>query len=103
MAFMDKVKAQANQLAQKAQEAGKAGQAKIEDVQARRRADALLRELGSAIYAQRKSGETAESRANVDRLVAALSSHEAENGPLNVAGPDGASTSDDDSEGGFTL
>ena len=54
MALMDKMKQQAAQLAQKAQEAGKAGQAKIEDAQAKRRADALLRELGAAVYSQRK-------------------------------------------------
>ena len=77
MPLFDKVKAQATQVAQKAQEAGKAGQAKIEQAQAKRQADALLRRLGAAVYAQRTGGETTE---NVDELVAALKAHEAEHG-----------------------
>ena len=44
MGLLDKVKAQATQVAGKAQEAGRAGQAKLEEVQARRRVDTLLRQ-----------------------------------------------------------
>ncbi len=77
MPMFDKVKQQATQVAQKAQEAGKAGQAKIEEAQAKRQADALLRRLGAAVYAQRTGGETSE---NVDELIAAIKAHENEHG-----------------------
>ena len=73
MPFMDKVKSGAAQAAQKAQEAAKAGQAKIDQVQAKRELDSMFRDLGAAVYAQRKgSGDSAE----IDRLVDAISAHE---------------------------
>lgn len=83
MPLFDKVKAQAGQVAAKAQEAGKAGQAKLEQAQAKREADALLRRLGAAVYAQRSGhGEGGE---DIDELVAAIAAHEAEHGPLASA------------------
>jgi hypothetical protein len=85
MALMDKMKQQAQQLAQKAQEAGKAGQAKIEDAQAKRKADALLRELGAAVYSQRNGTATADTNAEIERIVGELKTHEEENGPLAKA------------------
>lgn len=112
MALFDKVKEQASQLAQKAQEAGKAGQAKIEDAQARRKADAMLRQLGAAVYAQRTAGA---SGADVDRLIAELQAFEAANGPIasaegssgegssDDAGASGAKADDETPEGGFKL
>ncbi len=84
MGLMDKVKTQAAQVAQRAQEAGKAGQAKLEEVQAKRRADAWLRDLGAAVYAERRSGPTPETKERIDRLVAQLSRHEAEHGPVTA-------------------
>lgn len=108
MALMDKVKAQAAQLAQKAQEAGKAGQSKLEDVQARRRADGLLRDLGAAFYAKRTGSATTDTDAEIERLVTELTTYEAEHGPLG--GSDSSEADADDSkdtetppEGGFTL
>src|ERR1039458_7661611 len=82
MALMDKMKAQAAQLAQKAQEAGKAGQSKIEEVQAKRRADGLLRQLGQAVYAQHTGTATTETSAQIDSLIADLKAYEAEHGSL---------------------
>ena len=52
MGFMDKVKAQATVLAEKAQEGAKAGQAKLSEMQAKKHADALLLELGGIVYTQ---------------------------------------------------
>ena len=92
MALMDKMKAQAAQLAQKAQEAGKAGQSKLEDVQARRRADGLFRDLGAAFYAKRKGAATADTDAEIERLVSELTTYETEHGPI-----DASDTSDDTS------
>ena len=94
MPLFDKMKQQAAQVAQKAQEAGKAGQAKIEEAQAKREADALLRRLGAAVYAQRTGGETSE---NIDELVAEIKKHEedhsldeaADSGEPSAAAPPG--------------
>ena len=102
MALIDKVKAQASQLAQKAQEAGKAGQAKIVDVQARRRADGLLRELGAAVFAQHSSG-AGDKSAEIERLIRELTTFESENGPLDDEGANSGPEADTPPEGGFTL
>jgi hypothetical protein len=112
MALMDKMKAQAAQLAQKAQEAGKAGQSKIEGVQARRRADGLLRQLGQAAYSQHTGTATVETVAQIDSLVAELKTYEAEHGSLEATDADddnatgGTSASEEGDappEGGFKL
>jgi hypothetical protein len=108
MALMDKMKAQAAQLAQKAQEAGKAGQSKIGDVQAKRRADGLLRELGAAVYAQRSGSATGDTSGEIDRLVGELTKLETESGPLDAADsvePDTEAAKEGETppEGGFTL
>ena len=55
MGFMDKVKAQATTLAEKAQEGAKAGQAKISEMQAKKHADSLLLELGGIVYPSRRA------------------------------------------------
>jgi hypothetical protein len=93
MGLMDKMKAQATQVAQRAQEAGKAGQAKLEEAQAKRRADALLRDLGAAIYSERRDGPTPETEERIEQLVAQLSRHEAEHGPAATAGGSATGTS----------
>jgi hypothetical protein len=107
---MDKMKAQAAQLAQKAQEAGKAGQSKIEEVQAKRRADGLLRQLGQAVYAQHTGTGTDETNAKIESLIAELQTYEAENGPLAAVEADDATDADTPAseeetppEGGFKL
>ncbi|MDE3191467.1 MAG: hypothetical protein KGL94_11700 [Acidobacteriota bacterium] len=79
MPLFDKVKAQATQVAAKAQEAGKAGQARIEQAQAKREGDALLRRLGAAVYAKH-TGSTPED--DVEALVAAIAAHEEEHGAI---------------------
>ncbi|HLI72852.1 MAG TPA: hypothetical protein VKU86_03155 [Acidimicrobiales bacterium] len=84
MGLMDKVKSQATQLADKAQQAGQAGQAKLAEIQAKRKADALLLELGGLVYQQRtgRAGLGADTR--IQELVDALGRHEAEHGPVTV-------------------
>ena len=83
MGLMDKVKAQANQLAQKTQEAAQEGKARLDQAQANRRADMLLRQLGAAVFADRTGRGTADTQATIDQLVSAISAHESENG-LNL-------------------
>jgi hypothetical protein len=80
MGLMDKVKAQATVLAQKTQETAREGKAKFDQVQATRRADAMLRNLGALVYADRTGRGTPDTQAQIDRLVADISAHEAANG-----------------------
>ena len=82
MAFMDKVKAQAEVGLAKASEAGKAGQAKLEEVQAKRRADGLLHDLGSFVYAEQAGRGTPATASEQTRLIEELKQYEAEYGPL---------------------
>lgn len=89
MGLMDKVKAQATQIADKAQHAGQVGQAKIADMQARRRADALLLELGGLVYLERAGRPVSDGETRVAALVARLQAHEAEHGPIGVTSADG--------------
>lgn len=75
MGLMDKVKMQAEQAKAKAQQGMNQGQAKIDQMQAKRQWDALLRDLGQAYYAQvRQSG----SQQAVDSALAALDSQAAQ-------------------------
>jgi hypothetical protein len=83
MGLMDKVKAQATQLAQKTQEAAQEGKAKLDQAQANRRGDVLLRQLGAAVFAERTGRGTADTQATIDQLISAISAHERENG-LNL-------------------
>jgi len=82
---MDKVKAQATQLAQKTQEAAQEGKARLDQAQAARRGDVLLRQLGAAVFAERTGRGTGDTQATIDQLVSAISAHERENG-LNLTG-----------------
>ena len=97
MGFMDKVKAQATVLAEKAQEGAKAGQAKLSDMQAKKHADALLLELGGVYYSQQVGRASDDAEAKVAELIGQLRQHESEHGPIAVtsatlmapAAPDG--------------
>jgi hypothetical protein len=84
MGLMDRVKAQATQLAQKTQEAAQEGKARLDQAQANRRADALLRQLGALVFAERTGRGTPDSQAKIDELISTISAHERENG-LNLA------------------
>ena len=80
MGLMDKMKAQATQISQKAQETARDGKVKFDQAQAKRRADAMLRNLGALVYAERTGRAAADSQAQIDKLIADISAHEAENG-----------------------
>jgi hypothetical protein len=73
MGLMDRVKAQATELAQQ-------GKAKYDQVQATRRADAMLRNLGALVYQERTGRSVPDSQAQIDKLVADLQAHESANG-----------------------
>jgi hypothetical protein len=84
MGFMDKVKAQATVLAEKAQEGAKAGQAKLSEIQAKKHADGLLLELGGIVYTQQAGRASADADARVTELVSELRQFESEHGPVTV-------------------
>src|SRR6476619_5598514 len=84
MGFLDKAKQQATQLAQKAQEGVKTGQAKLDQVQTKKKEDALLRDLGAVFFAVKTGRATAETAGEIERLVSELRAHEAEAGVIST-------------------
>jgi hypothetical protein len=82
MGLMDKVKAQATQLAQQAQQGVAQGQAKLTDMQIRKQADGLLRDLGAAVYAAQRQAGPHEP---VEAAMNALDAHAAEHGAIDTA------------------
>src|SRR3954447_4304297 len=75
MGFLDKVKAQAEQTL-------KQGQDKLDEVQAKKKADGLLRSLGAWHYAVETGRDDGNGPAEIARITAELHAHQAENGPL---------------------
>ena len=59
----------------------------LDQAQARRRADAMFRDLGAAVYAERTGRGGPDGAAKIDRLVKALSRQEAEQGLGDSSGP----------------
>jgi hypothetical protein len=92
MGLVDRMRQQATQLAGMAQDAGKAGQAKLEALQARRRADDLLRDLGSITYgAEIDRVKDGDDHRRAD-LIEQLRQYEAQYGPLgDEPAPDASS------------
>lgn len=87
MGFMDKVKEQAATATAVAKDAAQKGQAKLDEMQAKRAADGLLRDLGAVAYAEQTGRASASAEADAQRLVAALQAHEAANGPIDLNPP----------------
>lgn len=84
MGFMDKVKSQANVIAEKAQEGAKAGQERISQLQAKRQADALLLELGGIVYLQRSERPEPTADARIEEILAKLREYETQYGLVTV-------------------
>jgi hypothetical protein len=84
MGLMDKMKAQAEIGLAKANEATKAGQEKLDQVTAKHKADGLLHDLGAALYAERVGRGTAQTTADVERIVGELGEYESEYGNLQL-------------------
>ena len=72
MGLMDKVKAQASSLAQQANQ----GMAKLDNLPAQRRADALLRSLGLAVLAERTGRATGDTEAQIAQILSDIAQHE---------------------------
>lgn len=82
MGLMDKIKAQAEQVATKAQEGSAQMKAKFEQTQAKRGVDTLLRDLGAACYAEQRQAGPHDA---VEKALAALDAHVSEHGPIDVS------------------
>jgi hypothetical protein len=84
MGLMDRVREQAAQVAQRTaqatQEAAQQGKAKFDQAQAKRRADAMFRDLGAAVYAERTGRGGTDTADKIERLVSALQQQESEQG-----------------------
>lgn len=77
MGFKDTMKSNVEGLARRSMEAGARGQAKMESMQAKRRGDGLLHDLGAAFYLEQRLGG---DPASTQKLLAALDAHAAEHG-----------------------
>jgi hypothetical protein len=78
MSFLDKAKVAAEKAATKAQQGVQQGQAKIEELQEKRKTDSLLRDLGSAYWDEVRHEGDHEA---VVRALAVLDAHTAEGEP----------------------
>lgn len=82
MGLMDKLKVQAEQVAARAQEGTAQVQAKLDQVQAQRATDLLLRDLGAAYYAEQRHQGSHEP---VERALAALDQRPGGAAPVEVS------------------
>src|SRR3954452_15065804 len=108
MGLMDKAKAQAAELAKKAQQGAAQGQAKVGELQEKRSRDALLRDLGAAYYAQSRQGgdpaEVARLLGELDALAAGTPAPPTEgSGNGGSAAPPPAGRAPDTPAGGYNL
>jgi hypothetical protein len=100
MGLLDKVKAQATAATELAKDAAAKGQAKLDEAQAKKAAEGMLRDLGAATYATKTGRATPTTDSDIERLVTALQQYESEHGPLTLApessaaGPTAAPTGD---------
>ena len=83
MGFMDK-------LQQTAKESFEKGKEKLDDVQADRAADKLLRDLGAWYYASRSGRDDGTADQHIERLIGELQAHEAQHGELGKEAPPAA-------------
>ncbi len=84
MGFLDKVKEQAAVATAVAKDAAQKGQAKLDDIQAKRAADGLLRDLGALAYADQAGRSPATADVDAQRLVDALRAYEQAHGSIDL-------------------
>jgi len=85
MGLLDKVKAQATAATEMAKDAAAKGQAKMNDVQAKKTADGMLRDLGAAFYATKTGRSTPTTETEIEQLVTSLQAYESEHGQITLA------------------
>jgi hypothetical protein len=88
VSFIEKIKTQAASTAASATAAAKdaaaKGQAKLDEYQAKRAADGMLRDLGAAYYAEETGRGTTKTASDRERLIGALKLLEDESGPIDL-------------------
>ena len=84
MGLLDKVKAQATVLADKAQTGVQQGQVKLQEMQSGKQVDHLLRELGAYVFLSERNRNQPDSDAKVAGLMAQLDALEAAGSPVPV-------------------
>ncbi len=82
MGLMDKVKEQAAAAASAAKDVAQKGQAKVDEMQARRTVDGVLRNLGLAVYLTRADRAPASAESDIEGYVETIREYESEHGPL---------------------
>ena len=85
MGFMDKVKAQATVLADKAQTGVQQGQSKIHEMQSGKQADHLLRDLGAYVFLSERGRIQPDSETKVAGIMDQLDVLEAGGAPVTIA------------------
>jgi hypothetical protein len=85
MGFLDKVKEQATAATAAAKDGMAKGQSKLDDIQAKRAAEAMLRDLGALSYGSVSGRESATSEVDATRIVDALRAHETEHGEISLS------------------
>ena len=81
MTLLDKAKVAAEKAAARGKQGVQQGQAKIDAIQTKRKAEALLRELGAAYYAELRHGGSHDA---VESVVQALDTHEKDHGAVDA-------------------
>lgn len=84
MGFMDKVKESAASAASAAKDAAAKGQAKVGEVQAKRSADGVLRQLGLTAYLQTQNRAPASAESDIEKYIETLKTYETEHGELSA-------------------
>ena len=87
MGFMDKVKAQATVLADKAQTGVQQGQTKIQEMQTGKQVDHLLRELGAYVFLSERDRIQPDSEARVAAIMGELDGLERAGTPVTITAP----------------
>jgi hypothetical protein len=85
MGLMDKVKAQATVLADKAQTGVQQGQVKLQEMQAGKQVDHHLRELGAYVFLSERGRPQPDSEAKVAAIMDQLDTLEAGGAPVTVS------------------
>jgi hypothetical protein len=84
MGFMDKVKESAATAASAAKDAAAKGQAKVGEVQAKRGADGVLRQLGLAAYLQTQNRAPSTIESDIEKYIETIKAYETEHGELTA-------------------
>ena len=84
MGLMDKVKEQAAAAASVAKDVAQKGQAKVDELQARRAADGVLRDLGLTVYLTKVGRGSPSADSDIEGYIETIREYENEHGPIQT-------------------